>query len=253
MLVLSSLAIVLIINLLLFWIAYRQQSDKLTDFSYALSFIAVAVSAMILGNSQPVLVIAVAMVVIWAIRLGVFLVYRIRKTGRDSRFDEMRSDFLAFLKFWVGQAIVAWVLLLPVLFLAGQSGVLTGISYIGIVIWLFGLLVEAIADLQKFRFTQEPKNKGKWIDHGLWHYSRHPNYFGEICVWIGMYVTVFSSLNGLEKVIGLISPIVIFITLRFISGVPPLEKSADKKWGDKRDYRAYKKRTNLLIPWLPRV
>ncbi len=253
MLLFSSLLTVLLINVVLFLVAYKHQSDKLTDFSYALSFIVVAVSAFMISTHKTILLsLTVGMVIIWAFRLGGFLIYRIRKTSRDTRFDDIRSDFWQFLKFWIGQAVVAWILLLPVLFLANRNDNLNALSYAGIAIWLVGVMIEAIADIQKFRFSQDAANKGKWIDIGLWHYSRHPNYFGEICVWIGMYLTVFSSLGEIEKLVGLASPIVIFITLRFISGVPPLEKSADKKWGDNPEYRMYKKRTNLIIPFLPK-
>ncbi|MEO5950598.1 MAG: DUF1295 domain-containing protein [Candidatus Saccharimonadales bacterium] len=252
MLLIISLIIVIVINAGLFGVAYTRQSDKLTDFSYALSFIVVAIAALLLSSQRSALLtVTVGMVIVWALRLGIFLVYRIRKTGKDARFDGIREDFFKFLKFWLGQGIVAWLLLLPILFLAKENGEWSTLSFVGIAIWLLGLIVEGFADLQKYQFSQNPANKGKWIANGVWHYSRHPNYFGEICVWIGVYITVVSSLSGIEQIIGLVSPLMIFITLRFISGVPPLEESAEKRWGTDPKFQLYKKRTNLLIPfWL---
>lgn len=250
MLLILSLGIVTLINLVLFFIAYRRQSDKLTDFSYALSFILVVCAAVLLSNNRsPLLIVGAVMVVIWALRLGLFLVIRIRKKGKDSRFDGIRKDFFQFMKFWLGQGVVAWVLLLPLLFVAQSGSGFTWLTYIGAIIWLVGLSIETIADLQKYRFSQSPSNNRKWITDGLWGYSRHPNYFGEICIWIGMYAMFFSSLGTIEKIIGLASPLVIYVTLRYISGVPPLEKYADTTWGSNSDYQRYKRTTNLLVPF----
>lgn len=253
MLLVLSLIIVIGVNAALFAVAYARQSDKLTDFSYALSFIVVAVSAVVLAEHRSsLLVAAVVMVLLWALRLGGFLVFRIRKSGKDTRFDGIREDFFKFLKFWLGQGIVAWFLLLPILFLTQHQGAWSWVSVVGMLVWLCGLVLETTADMQKYLFTHDPKNKGRWIESGVWKYSRHPNYFGEICVWIGIYLTVVSSLGGLEQLMALASPAIIFLTLRFISGVPPLEKSADERWGDVADYQRYKKRTNLLLPFWPK-
>lgn len=253
MLLLLSFIIVIVVNAVLFAVAYTRQSDKLTDFSYALSFIVVAISALLLARqTSSLLVMAVVMVLLWALRLGGFLVFRIRKSGKDTRFDGIREDFFAFLKFWLGQGVVAWFLLLPILLLTERQGVWNWLSVVGIAIWLGGLVLETIADIQKYAFTHNAKNKGKWIASGVWKYSRHPNYFGEICVWLGIYVTVVTSLDGIERIVAFVSPLIIFITLRFISGVPPLEKMADQRWGDDAEYRRYKERTSLLIPLWPK-
>ncbi len=114
--------------------------------------------------------------------------------------------------------------------------------------WTVGLIIETIADVQKIQFKNNPANKGKWIESGIWRYSRHPNYFGEIVVWIGVYIVAATSLPFVQAAIGLISPLFIIVLLLFVSGIPILEKSADKRWGNDPAYKKYKKRTSLLIP-----
>lgn len=247
--ILTSLAIALGINIVLFLIAFRLKSDKLTDISYALSFLSLNIVALYYAtelNGYSWLLFL--MVTLWGIRIGGFLLMRVLKVGKDRRFDEMRDDFVRFGKFWVAQAITAWILMLPVTLAQYRGDELSALAWLGVVIWLIGLVVEALADSQKFAFKQNASNKGKWIQSGVWKYSRHPNYFGEISVWVGIYLYCFSALNGLERVIGLSSPLLIAAVLLFVSGVPILEQNADKKWGKLKAYRDYKNRTRLLLP-----
>ncbi|MBD3155066.1 MAG: DUF1295 domain-containing protein, partial [Candidatus Aenigmarchaeota archaeon] len=131
-------------------------------------------------------------------------------------------------------------------------GTLSSLSFIGFIIWGLGLTIETIADLQKFKFKNNPKNKGKWIQSGLWKYSRHPNYFGEILCWVGVYIYCLNYLSGLNALIGLISPVFISSLLLFVTGIPRLEERHDKKYGDKKEYQKYKKKTSKLILWPPK-
>lgn len=227
---LTTLALALGINFALFLIAFARQSDKLTDFAYSISFVSIIIMTLIFAdNIYPTLTIAACFVGLWAIRLGVFLVARIRKKGKDSRFDDMRSNFIRFLKFWLLQAVVAWVLLLPFLFAASRTTSLQLMTFVGLAIALIGLAVESVADIQKFQFNEDNKNKGKWIQSGLWSLSRHPNYFGEVTVWIGLYVALLPALSPTQRIIGLLSPLTIYLILRYVSGIPILEKSADHR------------------------
>jgi steroid 5-alpha reductase family enzyme len=124
---------------------------------------------------------------------------------------------------------------------------ISGLAILGVVVFLLGLIVETFADLQKYRFINNPANKGKWIDEGLWHYSRHPNYFGEITLWFGVYIFTLSAISGFDAVLGIISPIYIASIIIFVSGISLLEKGAEKKWGDNPEYLKYKKTTSPLI------
>lgn len=248
-----ALGISLAINILMFLIAFKLKSDKLTDISYALTFISLVALYLFertYDNAYPLVVSWI--VLVWAVRIGGFLLMRVMKKGKDKRFDGMRESFTRFGRFWLGQAITVWILMVPVLLTTDYGGDITRLSMIGFGVWLIGLLIESLADAQKWSFSQNPNNKGQWIHSGIWKYSRHPNYFGEITVWIGVYLFAYPALVGNDKLIGLASPVFIALLLLFASGVPILEKSADKRWGDLPEYKRYKKRTSLLIPLPPR-
>jgi steroid 5-alpha reductase family enzyme len=235
------------INLFMFIPAFIYRTDKLTDLSYSISFIFLILFGLFWYSPTPQNIILSFMVILWALRLGVFLFIRIRKMEKDKRFDGIRESFLRFIKFWILQGFAVWIILVPSLFFI--VGIGTDFFWFGFFVWLIGLLIESTADFQKYRFNQISSNKGLFINKGLWKYSRHPNYFGEILCWIGVYVFVFPSLNGLERFIALVSPLTIIILLIFITGLPPLEKYADKKWGELAQYKEYKRRTQILVPW----
>lgn len=252
-LLLAMLGVSLAINIAMFLVAYKYKTDKLTDISYAVTFVVLAVVALFIGQSDFMKYVLVAMISVWACRLGGFLLIRVWRTGRDSRFDDMRDDFVKFGRFWVAQAVSVWAILLPSIFvLTGGAMQFGAVAIAGFVIWMVGLMCEATADWQKYRFSQDPANKNKWIATGIWRYSRHPNYFGEIMVWVGVYLFVFASLEGWMLWVGLVSPLFIASLLLFVSGIPILEKSADQRWGNDPKYQAYKRRTSILVPMPPK-
>jgi steroid 5-alpha reductase family enzyme len=247
-LILLALLVAVGINLVLFVPAFAFKTDKLTDFSYSLSFTVVAVAGYLLSDRTSIHLLALLMVLMWSLRLGSFLVLRIYRQGRDGRFDEMREHFGAFLQFWLAQGLSVFVVLLSALFLWQQSDTqLTGGSGAGVAIFAIGLFIEATADLQKLAFNT-PKRSSVWIDSGIWRMSRHPNYLGEIMVWVGMYIFAFSNLSPTLRVVALLSPLFIAGLLLFVSGMPILEKAADKRWGDKKAYQQYKKEVPALLP-----
>lgn len=243
-----SLLIAVGLNALLFLPAFFFKTDKLTDFSYALSFAIVATGGYLLSTQAALHTLIFGLVLAWSLRLGSFLVYRIHVQGRDNRFDEMRSQFFPFLRFWLAQGLSAWVILLAALFVwRSDSPEITTLTYVGIVIFIVGLIIEAVSDLQKFHFSRN-NTKKTWIDTGLWRMSRHPNYFGEISLWIGMYLAALSTLTTTQALWALLSPVFIAGLLIFISGIPILEKSADQKWGKQKSYQDYKKAVPILVP-----
>lgn len=248
------LGIALGLNGLMFLIAYRLQTDTLTDVSYAATFVLVVLAGLFVLQTGVPHFVAAAMVGVWAARLGVFLLARIRRMRTDKRFDGLRNRFWAFGRFWILQGMTVWVVLLPVLLLLRQPDVaLQPLAAGGIAVWAVGLVLEVTADAQKARFARQPGNRDRWIQTGLWRYSRHPNYFGEILVWTGMYIFVLPHLPTVgQGTLALAGPLFITGLLLFVSGIPPLEKLADKRWGGNAAYQAYRRRTSVLIPWPPR-
>lgn len=244
------LLIALGVNILMFIPAYLFKTDKLTDLSYSFSFVIVITIALLINGLNVFNLILTTMVILWGLRLGTFLFIRIRNMKRDKRFDGIRESFVRFLRFWLLQGLGVWIILLPALFFMQSQS--RKVFLLGGFIWAFGLMIESIADLQKYSFKQIKANRNKFIQQGLWRYSRHPNYFGEILCWIGIYLFVFISLSSVEMIMALLSPAFIIIILLFVTGIPPLEKKAEEKWGGTKEYREYKRKTNLLIPWLPK-
>lgn len=247
--ILLSLLISLGVNIAMFVPAFYYKTDTLTDISYAASFFFVALANYLLSTKTTVHFVLLLLVTMWSFRLGTFLFVRIRKIKKDSRFDGMRESFSRFLRFWLLQGVSVFVVSLAATYVfAAQAPTLKAVSYIGAIIFGIGLLLEAVADAQKFAFNNNPSNKGKWIQSGVWSKSRHPNYLGEMLVWTGVYTFSFPHLYGSSRWLALLSPLFIYTLLLFVSGIPLLEKSADKKWGNDKHYQQYKKRVPVLFP-----
>ena len=204
------------------------------------------------GITYITVTIVAAMVLIWSIRLATFLFRRISAAGKDSRFDEIKTQPARFLMAWTIQGL--WVLLTAAAALAvitgGNSVPLGPVGMIGVAIWVAGFLIEVVSDSQKSAFKADPSNAGKFINTGLWAWSRHPNYFGEIVIWIGMAIIALPVLQGWQFAT-LISPVFVAFLLIKVSGIPMLEDKADERWGGQDDYEDYKRRTPVLIPRPP--
>jgi steroid 5-alpha reductase family enzyme len=241
-----------LIQWLVFIPAYLRQTEKFFDLTGSLTYITVATAALLLSSAMDARTILVwALVVIWAVRLGTFLFRRIRKAGKDDRFDEIKPDFFRFLNVWTIQGLWVTFTLAAALvtITSANRKELDMFALVGLAVWLGGFAVEVTADAQKSRFNADPQNKGKFIQTGLWSRSRHPNYFGEIVLWLGVAVIALPILQGWQW-IAIISPIFVTLLLTRVSGIPLLEKKADQKWGGQAEYEAYKKSTPVLIPRL---
>ena len=242
----------MLIQWLAFIPAYRQQTEKFYDITGSSTYIAVITLALVFSPGLDARAVLLwALVVVWAIRLGSFLFRRIQKAGRDDRFDEIKPSFFRFLNAWTIQGL--WVTFTMAAALVAITSTarkeLDVFALIGFAVWVFGFAIEVAADAQKSRFNADPANKGKFIQSGLWSRSRHPNYFGEILLWIGVAVVALPVLRGWQWVT-LVSPAFVTLLLTRVSGIPLLEKRADEKWGGQPDYEAYKRTTPVLIPRL---
>jgi len=242
-----------------FLVAATCKFDKVTDFAGGTNFVVLALITLFLAETYHWRQILVTcFVVIWGLRLSLYLLYRIIKIGEDKRFDDKRDNFIKFLLFWVFQAVWVFTVSLPVMIVNSPGSAFTPESWsyftpmdiIGSVMFLVGLLCEAVSDQQKFNYRSDPSNKGHWCDVGLWRWSRHPNYFGEICLWWGIFVVSTSVItaDSLWQIVGIVSPIFTSIILLFVSGIPLLEQTADKRYGERADYLTYKRTTSPLIP-----
>ncbi|KAK7370102.1 hypothetical protein VNO80_12157 [Phaseolus coccineus] len=229
--------------------------DKVTDFAGSTNFIIIAVLTLVIKGSwyfrQIILTFFVG---IWGFRLALFLLFRILQWGEDRRFDEMRNNLGRLAIFWIFQAVWVWAVSLPVTLVnaSDRNPFLHVVDIIGWILWAVGFIVEGTADQQKLNFKRSSDNRGRWCNVGVWKYSRHPNYFGEILLWWGIFVASTPVLEGAEWLV-VIGPIFLTLLLLFVSGIPLLEDSADKKFGNVDGYRIYKKRTSPLIPLPPSV
>lgn len=239
-----------LIQWMVFILAYLQQTEKFFDLTGSVTYITITTLVVLLS---PVVddrsVLLMALVVIWAARLGTFLFTRVLKEGGDSRFDDIKPSFIRYLNTWTLQGL--WVTFTLAAALVGLTTTtrkeLGWFALVGFLIWLFGFSIEVLADAQKSRFRADPDNKGKFIQSGLWSRSRHPNYFGEIVLWIGVAVIALPVLRGWQWV-ALISPVFVALLLIRVSGIPMLEERADERWGGQEEYEEYKENTPVLIP-----
>jgi len=244
--------LIFLIQWLAFIPAFLLQTEKFFDLTGSITYISVTIIAVLLSaNIDGRSVLLLALVAIWAIRLGTFLFLRIRKAGKDDRFDEIKPSFIRFLNVWTIQGL--WVTFTLAAALVAITTTkrkeLDVFALTGFLVWVLGFAIEVIADYQKSRFNANPANRGNFIHTGIWSRSRHPNYFGEIVLWSGVAIIALPILQGWQWV-ALISPVFVTLLLTRVSGVPLLEKKADQKWGGRADYEAYKKRTPVLIPRL---
>ncbi|MCV0334732.1 DUF1295 domain-containing protein [Microbacterium sp.] len=244
------------IQVIAFIPAMLLQTERFFDLTGSLTFFAIS-AALVLLTPQPDARswILAGMVMLWAVRLGSFLALRVHKAGSDGRFDQIKGSPLRFLQVWIIQG--AWVSLTAAaawIAISADSATRAPIGWltvVGIVVWVLGMVVEIVADAQKSAFRADPRNRDEFIRTGLWSRSRHPNYFGEIVIWVGVFVTAAPVLVGWQW-IALLSPLFVILLLTRVSGVPLLEARAEKKWGDRADYIAYRGNTPVLIPKLTR-
>ena len=249
-LVQKTVLIVFVIQWILFIPAYLLQTEKFYDLAGSFTYI-FAVLFVFYKSGENLLkydignLILSIVIIVWALRLGSFLFKRIKKAGEDKRFKEIKKSPTRFFMTWSLQGM--WVSVCSacaLTALANPNGVQTNLLfYCGLFTFLTGFILEIIADTQKSKFRSNPENKDRFINSGLWSLSRHPNYLGEIILWLGITIMSISALSGWQYVT-LISPIFTYVLLAYVSGVRLLEASGKKKWGHLEDYKKY---LNLII------
>ena len=244
---------IFLIHLLIFVPSYFFQTEKFFDLTGTISYVSSVLFIFFKSNTVESInlgsLVLSTFIIIWSLRLGTFLFLRIKKAGKDRRFTEIKKSFSWF--FMTFSISGMWVTICSICALTGIANgiIFSSTTIIGIIIFIIGFTIEIIADSQKTKFRANDDNKDKFISSGLWKYSRHPNYLGEIILWLGISLISFSSLEGFQY-ITLISPIFTYLLLVNVSGINFLEKSGKKKWGHLDSYKKYLKETPRLFGFL---
>lgn len=232
-------------------------TEKFYDIFGSLTFVLILCLSISLRKApSPRQKLAVMAALIWAVRLGWFLFARIVKNnGIDSRFTEIKREMLTFLVAWTIQGAWVFTTIFSILLMnvSTDTSRLNILDFTGLCLWIVGFAFECIADFQKQAFRKNPSNRDKWISSGLWAYSRHPNYFGEMLLWLGISLIAFSAMKTrTQRLANFISPLFVATLIIFVSGIPKLEERADSQFGKIEEYRRYKRSTPTLIPFLGR-
>lgn len=233
-------------------LALRIKKNDSADVGWGISFVVFAWVSFLIGQPSVLGMLASLLVSVWGVRLAMHIYRRNRGREEDFRYRQWRHDWgkwfiiRSYVQIYLLQGVLAALVVSPVLVL-NLSGTreVTLVSVIGIVVWLGGFLFESRADAELATFLADPTHKGKLLMSGLWKYSRHPNYFGEVTAWWGMWLLCLTQPTGWYAIIG---PITITILILFVSGVPLLEK----KYAGRPDFEDYKRRTSIFIPLPPR-
>lgn len=247
------IAIVFLHIFIWFLVSLVYKRNDVADLAWGLGFIVVALSSLILAENASLRALTVVLLVtLWGARLSFHIFSRLVKKPEDARYATWRKEWgkwvipRSFLQVFFLQTILMLIISYPVWFITLNPPVpFSARDAAGIIIWCIGFYFEAVGDAQLKKFISDPKNKGKIMQEGLWKYTRHPNYFGEVTMWWGIFILALSHPMGWQTIIG---PLTITYLILFVSGVPLLEK----KYAGRKDFEAYKAKTSVFFPLPPK-
>jgi steroid 5-alpha reductase family enzyme len=234
-----------------FVVSVIKQRNDVADIAWGLGFVVLAWVAFFLSEFSIKAVLVNTLVSIWGLRLTWHIYHRNKNKAEDSRYLEWRKTWKhvylrSFVQVFLLQGVFLYLISLPVIYINRAASMSIGVlEVLGVLTWCLGFYFESTADRQLKEFLSQPANKGKIMDQGLWQYSRHPNYFGEVTQWWGVFLIALSIQGSLFTVLG---PLTITVLILYVSGVPLLEK----KYAGRPDFERYKKRTSMFIP-LPKL
>ena len=240
---------ILILNSTFFLHSYIYKTDIFFDLVGSLSFLSIGViSLLLIPNIDANQILVFFLLLFWSLRLGPFLFIRRLGANNDERLEEFFKSPISLYFLWSMNSL--WVfftsLSMIIIFSSPNENEFGLIQWLGLIVWVAGYVIEVISDSQKTKFNKF--NKGKFINIGLWKYIRHPNYLGEIIIWVGIFIISLNYIHSLTSFLSILSPIFVFLLLRFITGVPQLEARGKEKWGHLDEYNSYKEKTGLLFP-----
>lgn len=236
-----------------FAVSILRKRNDIADTLWGLGFILVAVLTLFLaGNFYERQLLVTTLVTLWGLRLTLHIYLRNRDKPEDHRYEEMKKKWKgnfylrSYTFVFLTQGFLLLLISIPVIFINASSGAgFTLLDWMGVAVWIVGFYFETIGDYQLAQFINNPKNKGHVMQFGLWRYTRHPNYFGEVTQWWGIFVISLSVAGGVFTILG---PLVITILILKISGIPLLEK----KYAGRPEFEAYKTRTSMFFPLPPK-
>jgi len=245
-------AVIMIYMTAWFFVAQAQKRNDIADILWGTGFIVTAITAMVLTDRiGPRGLLATVLVMLWGVRLAIHIFMRNRGKPEDRRYRKWREEWgryaviRAYLQVFVLQGLLMIIISLPVTFIITYGQNPFGIfDVLGVCIWLTGFTFEAVGDYQVVRFKRDSANRGKLMTRGLWTYTRHPNYFGEVSLWWGMYLIALSVHGGWAAIPG---PLTITFLILKVSGIPLLEE----KYKNNPEFQAYKRRTSAFFPLPP--
>lgn len=250
----TTLALILFIYMsLLFALSLAKKRNDVADTAWGLGFMLLTWTSFFLGQAQGARGLLVGLLIsIWGVRLAWHIHRRNKGKTEDYRYAKWRNEWgkwfylRSYTQVYLLQGALLFLIVLPVLFINKDYGQALGmLDFFGLGVWILGFVFESVGDAQLARFIKDPANKGKLMQSGLWGYTRHPNYFGEVTMWWGIWLLALSVPSGFLSIIG---PITITILILKVSGIPMLEK----KMEENPEFTEYKKRTSMFIPWFPK-
>jgi steroid 5-alpha reductase family enzyme len=236
-----------------FVLSLVKKRNDVADVAWGLGFVLITWSSFLIADADGMRNILVGVLVtIWGTRLAWHIHSRNKGKAEDYRYLAWRQEWgkwfyiRSYLQVYLLQGLFLYMIVFPVLLINMSQGTSLGlVDYLGVIVWLVGFLFETVGDAQLSRFIKDPNNKGKIIQTGLWRYTRHPNYFGEVTQWWGIWLIALSTPFGLYGIIG---PLTITILILKISGIPLLEKKMELN----PEFAAYKEKTSIFLPLPPR-
>lgn len=251
--------VLLLYFIIWFIISQIKKNNGLVDIAWGLSFVVTAISSLIISKEISITkVVMLIVIILWGLRITIYLFVRNWNKKEDFRYQAMRTKWQtklktkAFFKVFLTQSLFSYLISLPIIFtnltIKNNFSLISKLSLLlGLIVFLIGYTFEVVGDYQLKKFKQNPLNKGKIMDLGLWKYTRHPNYFGEATLWWGILIISLSTLNRLT-LIGIISPITITFLLLYVTGVPLLER----RYKDNLEYQIYTEKTSKFFPMPPK-